>query len=199
MAPAVFFMEAPLSDTWVVRSRAAAWKMAPESRSAPVRARGVGFKAPSYHLNAEAASHGVRTRGFLFPRRFRVSSSSASRLIAWGEGAGGPSRQSPPPHPSVCLRVRLYPRGGRACPRRVCAAAWICSKSFFGPISLFQPAVSGGGGFYNLTCFLIGNVESEVHSSFRLTFHFLSAKHARVRPALNSSLNNPPRLAFLCW
>ena len=77
VAPAVFFMEAPLSDTWVVRGRAAAWKMAPESRSAPVRARGVGFKAPFYHLNAEAASRGVRTRGFSFPRRFQVSSSTS--------------------------------------------------------------------------------------------------------------------------
>ena len=71
VAPAVFFMEAPLSDTWVVRGRAAAWKMAPESRSAPVRARGVGFKAPFYHLNAEAASRGVRRRvGFYFRAGF---------------------------------------------------------------------------------------------------------------------------------
>ena len=50
MAPVGILTEAALSDTWVVRGRAAARKMAPESRSAPVRARGVGFKAPFYHL-----------------------------------------------------------------------------------------------------------------------------------------------------
>jgi hypothetical protein len=39
----------------------------------------------------------------------------------------------------------------------------------------------GGGGVYNLTCFLIGKVEFEVRSSCRLTFHFFAGKtYARL-------------------
>ena len=82
--PRRFFMEAPLSGTWVVRGRAGAGKRVPEGSNTPFRARGVAFLALLWHLNAKATPRGACAWVFYFRAGFRFP-----LVIKRNQGEGG--------------------------------------------------------------------------------------------------------------